>query len=313
METITKEDGSVHDSMGSAHKPFGKPGGNNHKNRLILIGASIAGVLAVVGLWYYIYSLSHQDTDDAFIDGHIFMISPSVSGPVIKIAVDDNQYVKQGDLLVQIDPREYEARLSQSNAEVSAASASAHQAELDLARYLKLYRQNQISQQTYDHAASAVAVAQANLKLSIQKEAAAALNLSYTKITAPADGYVTKKSVELQDYEQMGQTLMAVVSPNVWVTANFKETELRGMKPGDRVDIYVDLYPGKVFKGHVDSIQDGSGARFSLFPPENATGNYVKVVQRIPVKIVFDGPVSSRPFLAPGMSVSPVVKLKNKG
>lgn len=288
----------------------GRSKGMEGRSRLIKIAGSVGIILASAGLWYFIYWSSRQDTDDAFIDGHIFMISPSVPGPVIQISVDDNQYVKKGDPLVAIDPREYEARLSQSQAEVASSSASERQAVLDLARYLKLYRAHQISQQAYDHAVSAVDVAKANLKLAKQREAAAELNLSYTKIPAPSDGYVTKKTVELQDYEEAGQTLMAIVDPNVWVTANFKETELKGMKAGDPVEISVDAYPGKVFKGHVDSIQDGSGARFSLFPPENATGNYVKVVQRVPVKIVFDGPPSSRPFLAPGMSVIPIVKIQ---
>ncbi len=309
MET-TKDAQAAVDARGHSNAGAGPQLKKSHQKRLIQIGIGIGSVLLVAGLWYYFYWSFHQDTDDAFIDGHIFMISPSVPGPVIKIYVDDNQFVKKGDPLVEIDPREYEARLNQSQAEVSASSASAHQAELDLVRYAKLYHENQISQQTYDHARAAVDVAKAQLQLALKKEAAAELNLAYTHVNSPSDGYVTKKTVELQNYEDPGQTMLAIVSPNVWVTANFKETELHGMKKGDPVEISVDAYPGKVFKAHVDSIQDGSGARFSLFPPENATGNYVKVVQRVPVKIVFDGPVSSRPFLAPGMSVIPVVKLK---
>ena len=306
MET-TKENTQQTTPSSSSHFKS-KVGESRHQKRLFLVAAILGGALAIFGIWYYVYWTYHQDTDDAFIDGHIYMISPSVPGPVIKIYVDDNQLVKKGDSLVDIDPRVYEARLNQAQAEVASSSASAHQTELDLARYTKLYHENQISQQTYDHARSAVDVAKAQLKLDLKKEAAAALDLSYTKIVSPSDGYVTKKTVELQDYEDAGQTMLAIVSPNVWVTANFKETELRGMKKGDLVEVTVDAYPGKVFKAHIDSIQAGSGARFSLFPPENATGNYVKVVQRIPVKIVFDGPVSSRPFLAPGMSVIPVVK-----
>ncbi len=306
MET-TKENMQGAAQSASAHFKS-KVGESRHQKRLFLVAGVLGGMLAIFGIWYYVYWTYHQDTDDSFIDGHIYMISPSVPGPVIKIYVDDNQFVKKGDPLVDIDPREYEARLNQAQAEVASSSASAHQTELDLARYAKLYHENQISQQTYDHARSAVDVAKAQLKLDLKKEAIAALHLSYTKIVSPSDGYVTKKTVELQDYEDAGQALMAIVSPNVWVTANFKETELRGMKKGDPVEVTVDAYPGKVFKAHIDSIQAGSGARFSLFPPENATGNYVKVVQRIPVKIVFDGPASSRPFLAPGMSVIPIVK-----
>lgn len=310
METVKDDRLNGENALPMGHRESRSSKKMTNKNKWIFGGGFVAAILILVGARYYFYWSSRQDTDDAFIDGHVFMISPSVPGPVIKIYVDDNQYVKKGDPLVEIDPREYEARLSQARAEVAASSASARQVELDLSRYLKLYRQNQISQQAYDHAVSAVDVARANLKLAIQREAAAELDLSYTQITAPSDGYVTKKTVELQNYEQAGAALMAVVSPDVWVTANFKETELKGMKSGDPVDISVDAYPGKIFKGHVDSIQDGSGAKFSLFPPEDATGNYVKVVQRVPVKIVFDGPPSSRPFLAPGMSVIPIVHIK---
>jgi membrane fusion protein (multidrug efflux system) len=306
MET-TKENTQGVAPSASAHFKS-KIGESRHQKRLFLVAAILGGTVAVFGLWYYVYWTYHQDTDDAFIDGHICLLSPRVPGTVIKISVAANPLVKKGDPLVDIDSREYEARLNQAQAEVAASSASAHQTELDLARYGKLYHENQISQQTYDHARSAADVAKAQLKLDLKKEAAAALNLSYTKIVSPSDGYVTKKVVELQDYEDAGQTMMAIVNPDVWVTANFKETELRGMKKGDPVEVTVDAYPGRTFKAHIDSIQAGSGARFSLFPPENATGNYVKVVQRIPVKIVFDGPVSSRSFLAPGMSAIPIVK-----
>jgi len=142
----------------------------------------------------------------------------------------------------------------------------------------------------------------------------AKLNLSYTKIYAPCDGYVTKKNVEPGAYVQVGQSLMAIVSPEVWVTANFKETQLTHMRPGQSTTISVDAYPGVEFAGHVKSIQHGTGTRFSLLPPENATGNYVKVVQRIPVRIVFDDyDQTQRYLLAPGMSVVPEVNIKAKG
>jgi membrane fusion protein (multidrug efflux system) len=142
----------------------------------------------------------------------------------------------------------------------------------------------------------------------------ARLNLSYTHITSPADGFVTRKSVEPGAFVQVGQPLMAVVPENVWVTANFKETQLTHMRAGQPVDITVDAYPDITLKGHVESIQRGTGARFSLLPPENATGNYVKVVQRIPVKITFDkSPDTDRVLLAPGMSVVPVVHIAATG
>jgi len=140
--------------------------------------------------------------------------------------------------------------------------------------------------------------------------AQAELELSYTKIYAPEDGRVTRKSVEEGALVQIGQPLLAIVPGNVWVTANFKESQIGGMVPGQAVEISVDAYPDKTFKGHVDSIQAGTGARFSLIPPENATGNYVKVVQRVPVKIVFDEPPDPKHMLAPGMSVVPEVAVR---
>ena len=138
----------------------------------------------------------------------------------------------------------------------------------------------------------------------------AQLELSYTKIYAPETGRVTRKAVEEGALVQVGQPLMAIVSGGVWITANFKENQIGRLQPNQPVEIVVDAYPGKIFKGHVDSIQAGTGARFSLIPPENATGNYVKVVQRVPVKIVFDEPPNSQFLLAPGMSVQPEVKVK---
>jgi len=138
----------------------------------------------------------------------------------------------------------------------------------------------------------------------------AELDLSYTKIYAPDSGRVTHKSVEEGALVQSGQPLMAIVPGDVWVTANFKENQIGSMAPGQPVDITVDSYPGIVFKGHVDSIQAGTGARFSLIPPENATGNYVKVVQRVPVKIIFDEPPNDKHVLAPGMSVVPEVSIR---
>ena len=138
----------------------------------------------------------------------------------------------------------------------------------------------------------------------------AELELSYTKLYAPESGRVTHKSVEQGALVQSGQPLLAIVPGDVWVTANFKENQIGLIQPGQSVEINVDAYPDKTFKGHVDSIQAGTGARFSLLPAENATGNYVKVVQRVPVKIVFDEKPDARHLLAPGMSVEPEVKVR---
>jgi len=140
----------------------------------------------------------------------------------------------------------------------------------------------------------------------------AKLNLEYTRITAPMDGRITRKNVEPGDYIQTGQTLFSIVPHDIWIIANFKETQLTYMLPGQPATIRIDAFPGKVFKGHVDSLQAGTGARFSLLPAENATGNYVKVVQRVPVKILFDEPPAVQAAFAPGLSVVPEVNISVK-
>jgi membrane fusion protein (multidrug efflux system) len=140
--------------------------------------------------------------------------------------------------------------------------------------------------------------------------AQADLNLGYTRVTAPQEGWITKRNVELGDYAQIGTAIAAIVSPQIWVTANFKETELDRMRPGQRVDIEVDAYPALKLVGHVDSIQLGSGSRFTAFPPENATGNFVKIVQRVPVKILIDQGLDPKLPLPLGVSVDPTVRLK---
>jgi membrane fusion protein (multidrug efflux system) len=238
-----------------------------------------------------------------------------------------------------------EATTKQSTAEVAAAEATAEKARADLKRAAELVGNHTISPQEFDSAKAAATAADANLKAARERTVsdqskvteakaqvetsrkaldwgeaqvhqsesdvqAAELNLSYARVTAPADGYVTKKAVENGDYIQVGQKLMALVPSDLYITANFKESQLEHIRPGQPVRITVDSVEGRAFAGHVDSIMAGSGARFSLLPPENAVGNYVKVVQRIPVKILFDKPVEAGHVLGPGMSVVPVVKVK---
>jgi len=233
---------------------------------MLLLGGAIAGVR------YWQYARQYESTDDAFIQGHITQISPKVSAQVTRVLIDDNLEVKQGDLLIELDPRDFEVALEQAQTNEAAARGRLQQAQAQV-------RQAQ-------------------------------LNLSYTKIYAPADGRVTQKTVEPGNYVQTGQALFALVPYDVWVVANFKETQLTYMRPGQPIDIEVDAYPNHAFKGHVESLQMGTGAAFSLLPPENATGNYVKVVQRVPVKIVFDEPPESVLLLAPGMSVVPEMKVR---
>ena len=232
------------------------------------------------------------------------------------------------------------ANLDTANAQIAVAQAAANNAETTLARDRALVHLGSLamSQQTLDNDTATWRSDAANLAAAREKAAAAEaqigldaknietaaanvraaaaqveqahLNLTYTEIRAPQAGRVANKNVAPGDYVQVGQALTALVPDKVWVTANFRETEIGRMRIGDRVDIYVDAYPGHVFHGRVQSIQPGSGAAFSLLPPENATGNYVKVVQRVPVKITFDGDPSSHWLLGPGMSVEPYVRVR---
>ena len=236
-----------------------------------------------------------------------------------------------------------QATADQSKADAEAAQATDTRAQADFQRYTELRKENTISAQEFDAAQAAVKQADANLAAAKQKviadaskinearaelsatEAAVAmamaqireteanvkaahLDLSYTKIQAPCDGRVTRKAVEPGDYVQVGQQLMSLVPTDVWVIANFKESQLKQMKPGQPARVEIDALGGRTFQAHVDSVQAGSGAAFSLLPPENATGNYVKVVQRVPVKILFDEPLPTDHTFGPGLSVTPSVR-----
>ncbi len=333
--------------------------------RSVFLGSGLLVATAAAGSYYHVAIAPYETTDDAFIDGHVISIAPQVSGQVVTLLVKDNETVKQGTVLYQIDPRDYEVKMAQAQAEraaaqsrldqakaqfavdsakasqelasVTAAQADAIRAQSDLQRYQSVESRAVARSQVdlvQDQASSAAAevdvaknraaaaaaqvdlaqadikTAEANVALADAHIRQAALDLSYTKVTAPEDGIVTHRSVETGNYVQPGQPTLAIVPQQLWVTANFKETQLARMHPGQTVEISVDAYPGRTFHGHVDSIQAGSGAQFSLLPPENATGNYVKVVQRVPVKIVFDEVMDAAHPLGPGMSVVPAVKVK---
>jgi membrane fusion protein (multidrug efflux system) len=256
-------------------------------------------VFCVVVLWggyTFIRSFFYESTDDAFIEGHVMTIGTKLSNTVKDVLIDDNYEVKQGDLLVRIDPRDYEVQLHE-------AQATYDKAKSDYDRDVSLENTKAISKQDLDTTKSAFDIAAAQLEQ-------AKLNLEYTRITAPVSGRITRKNVEPGDYIQTGETLFSIVPHQIWVIANFKETQLTHMAPGQPVTIHIDAFPGRTFKGHVDSLQSGTGARFSLLPAENATGNYVKVVQRLPVKIVFDEPLDVQALFAPGLSVEPEVKVR---
>lgn len=421
-----------------------EPASNQGRTTKTKTAALVIGIaVAVGGIWYYLQSRAYEETDNAFIDGNVVQVSPKVPGRVLRVYVNDNQHVRQGDLIAEIDPADFETNLSQARARlaateaqragaqsgvaltstvtsavlvqadaglqaareqvevlraklahddaaVHAAHAGMQQAEArqkaaeaeerrasdDAVRYRALYQKDEVSRQLLDRSETDARAAAANLEAARQivaatmaelsqakagfKASQAALNLagrqvrqaegkveeaqsapqqiqvrqsdlhsvtalieqqraavhqaeldlSYTKIIAAESGYITKKSVEPGNFVQTGQPLLALVSDRLWVIANFKETQLEHMRPGQKATVKIDAYPQLDLRGHVDSIQSGSGARFSLLPPENATGNYVKVVQRVPVKILLDTTVPVQYRLGPGLSVIPEVKVR---
>lgn len=307
------------------------------RGHLLLVAAAAVVILVVTVLIYNHYR-HHVETDDAQIAADIYPIVSRVAGYVAEVPVDDNQNVELNALLVRIDPRDLEAKrdslsagleraqaaLSAAEAKTQAAKATRAKARSDLVRYKAMAQNKEISAQEYDAARATADALEAQYQAAehetnaaqaavAEKEAELALTdlqLSYTRIVSPVRGGVTQKIVKNGQYIEPGQALMAIVdTANPWIVANFKETQVKRLAPGQAVRIKVDAYPDAVFSGHVDSIQRGTGAQFSLLPPENATGNFVKIVQRVPVKIVFDSPPPSRYLLAPGMSVIPEVKV----
>ena len=271
---------------------------------------SIIGLAGIYLIGMIYHGFCYVSTDDAFVEGHVIPISPKVSSHVSKVLVGDNQRVKEGEKLVELDPNDFEVRHQVAKADLEAAQAEAKQAKRDLERYTNLSKNNEVSKQQLDQAELRARTADARVSAAAARLRQAELDVSYTKILAPVSGYVTKKAVEEGAFVQIGQALMAIVPDEKWVVANFKETQLTHMRAGQKVKIKIDTYSGKTFKGHVDSIQRGTGSRFSLFPAENATGNFVKVVQRVPVKIVFDEQPDGKKSLGVGMSVVPEVKVR---
>lgn len=286
----------------------------NNKGKKLIYFLVVAVILGLVLLTVYFISNSNRvSTDDAYIEGRIHSIASKVSGTVKSVPINDNQGIKNGDLLVEIDPIDYELKVSEVQASLDLRKASFEQATRDKERAEVLYKQEVVSKEKHENVLTSYNLAKAQLAAAEVQLKIAKRNLEYTKIYAPCDGYVTKKAVETGNQIQPGQPLMAVISlDDIWVAANFKETQLKDVKPGQRVEIKVDTYPGRKFSGKVDSIMAGTGAAFSLFPPENALGNYVKVVQRIPVKIVFDKTTDTQHVLRIGMSCFPDIITKDE-
>ena len=278
--------------------------GNFKRKKVIIISLLIALISAVAWVSYSWYMRTYISTDDAYIAGRIHIVAPKIAGTVASVYVSDNQYVKTGDLLLEIKPEDYEVRVKQASTTMAAEKSNMKKAELDFQRAEKLLKTQAVSQAYYDQAKTSYDTSSSLVK---QKEAMlqeAKLNISYTKIYSPVEGYVTRKSVEVGDQLRPGQPVMAVVPlQDVWIIANYKETQLTRVKAGQKVRIKVDTYPGKVYEGRVDSIMAGTGSVLSMFPPENATGSFVKVVQRIPVKITLINGNDPQHLLRAGMSV----------
>ncbi|HEX4141152.1 MAG TPA: HlyD family secretion protein [Candidatus Methylacidiphilales bacterium] len=258
----------------------------------------VAGVIALIVVGYLLYEVfTHEETDDAYTTGHVHNIASRVTGTVLKVLVDDNELVKQGQVLVVLDPTDFEVQVAQAKANYIKAVADDERAQ-------KLEGNGAISQQDFDQFNAAQQVAAAQLKDAQDQ-------LAYTTIVAPTDGRIGHKSVESGERVTAGSALMAVVE-DVWVVANYKETQLGSMRVGQSVMIHVDAIPDKDFKGYIDSWSPGSGAVFALLPPDNATGNFTKIVQRVPVKIRFD-PQSIAGYeqrIVPGLSCEPSALLK---
>ncbi len=280
------------------------------KKKKLTIFAVAAVLAAVAGIWYLMSSFNAVSTDDANIAGRVYTIATKIPGTVKTVNVRDNQKVKKNELLLEIDPADYELQVNEAQANLDIRKSLLDQALRNKDRAESLSKRQAISQARYEDILTAYKVAQAQVEAAGAQLKIARLNLGYTKIYAPADGYVAEKSVEVGNQVMPGQALMAVVSSDMWIVANYKETKLKNVQPGQKVKIQIDAYPGKTFKGRVNSIQRGTGAAFSMFPPENATGSFVKIVQRIPVKIVFDGQPEKKYDFSIGMSASTEIKIR---
>ena len=312
------------------------------KKRKIVIPVVI--ILAIVAGIYLFKESHYQSTDDAYIEADIIQVTPKVSGHIIESYIQDNMEIKKGDLVAKIDDSIYKEKYekakanyeraisNQKNAKanLSASDSEVKLAKTDLDRYKALYAEGAVSKQVLDKAQTQYesvlanhtraqeqmfsdgrSVADADLKSLKAEMAQARLNLEYTRVVAPNSGVVTNRRIEKGSYVSIGTPLFAVVPDKVWIVANFKENQVGLMKPGQKVDIKIDAYKNKKFVGHIDSIQRASGAKSSLFPPENAVGSFVKIVQRIPVKIVFDEEIDKNEYnIVSGMSVVPKVKVK---
>jgi membrane fusion protein, multidrug efflux system len=272
------------------------------------IGLALFIPVAAAGYLYWDYTAHFESTDDSYIAARQFAIAPQVSGSITAVPVTDNQHIAAGAVIARIDDRAYRISLNQAEAQLAHDQAVLAQAQKNLSRYQSLARTNSIAQQQVDDQGFLVDQDKATVALDQANVQNAQLNLSHTVVTADQPGRVVNLSAAVGQYAQAGTTLTNFVPDRIWVTANFKETQLDAMRPGKPVTLTIDAYPDRVIRGHVASIQPGSGTAFSLLPPENATGNWIKIVQRVPVKIVMDNPPADV-ALGPGMSVEASVRV----
>jgi membrane fusion protein (multidrug efflux system) len=274
------------------------------RNKII---AAVATVLVLIIGYFGYQTIMYVSTDNASIQGDTLLIASKVSGVVETVPVEENQLVKKGDVLVKIDPRDINTVLAQAQAELGSVEVSLSDAKTNHGRLQTLYKKGAVSQQQYDTASTRFNEASKKLKAAQAQVDQAQLNLSYTEIRAPADGIIARKSVEPGQVIPMGQPLLGfVASQKRWVIANFKETELHSIHLGSAASIKVDALPGRVFAGEVESISPSTGSTFTLLPPDNSTGNFTKVVQRIPVRIKLNG-LSEKDLLALQVGLSAVV------
>ena len=258
------------------------PEGGKKKNILPIIGA----IAAVVAVFFLVKNYLYEGTDDAYVQAHALMLAPRVGGTVTQVLVHENDHVKAGQVLAQLDNQDYSTAYNQALADQASVQADLVQAQEDYDRISKLYKDEAVSKQQLDAALARYHNLASRLKADQSKIDQAKLNLGYTQITAPEDGTIAKKSVEPGMVVPPGQALFGFVSSKErWIEANFKETQLARIKPGQKVDVDVDAISGKSFQGEVDSVSSATGSTFTLLPPDNSTGNFTKVVQRVPVKI----------------------------
>ena len=243
-------------------------------------------VILVFGILLWLYNLRFISTDDAYINSHIMQIAARVSGQVATINVENNQQVVAGQLLFSLDRQPFIVAADKTRAQLAVANANLSNAKLRVDRALKLVKLRAIPIEERDNAVTNFESASASVGLAKANLAEAELNLGYTQVTAPANGTVTELSLRQGNIVTANQPLFVIVGEaKYWVDANFKETELAHIRPGQNAKVYVDMYPHHTFQGVVESISSGSGAAFSLLPPENASGNWVKVTQRVTVRI----------------------------